>query len=60
MLTYLKADGNGPSDLFTVVNGYLIGIYFHGIFMPSDHLNTKRFCIAMGINMVSPEVVFEE
>lgn len=40
-LKCLKAAGNGPSDLFTVVNGYLIGIYFNGVWGPSDHLSTE-------------------
>lgn len=40
-LKCLKAAGNGPSDLFTVVNGYLIGIYFNEVWGPSDHLSTE-------------------
>lgn len=40
-LQCLRAASNSPSDLFFVVNGYLIGIYFHGIFVPSDHYSTE-------------------
>lgn len=40
-LLCLRAASNSPSDLSIVVNGHLIGIYFHGIFVPSDHYSTE-------------------